>query len=224
MKKNKLGFSLAELLIAIGIISVIAMIGFSISKQGIERAYRHYIYTGYNGISSAIINAETTDSTGSPDINLDKVWYLLNINTTNYPVGIDKQFTAPNGIKFTFIGDKTHLEMVVPTAKTATADNGTQTFCFRYDMDKYLLYPMDSFTANGKTCNSTVKGSPNALQYRKDLLPFYIVKDDMTTIKYTSLQEAVCTLYGNTFSDTSYGCTGSPDTGIIKLANPKKVL
>ena len=54
MKKIKKGFSLAEILIAVGIISVIATIGFSITTKGIDKAYDLYIYNGYNSLTNAI--------------------------------------------------------------------------------------------------------------------------------------------------------------------------
>ncbi len=51
-KIHKPAFSLAELLIAMGIIAVVATMGVSISKKGVERAYNQYFYTGYNGLYS----------------------------------------------------------------------------------------------------------------------------------------------------------------------------
>ena len=53
-KKVKSGFSLAEVLIALAIISVIATMGFSIAKKGIANAYQGYYYAGYQGMDSAI--------------------------------------------------------------------------------------------------------------------------------------------------------------------------
>ena len=54
MKKMLKGFSLAELLIAMAIIAIIATLGVSISKQGIENAYNAYWYTGYKGLYDSI--------------------------------------------------------------------------------------------------------------------------------------------------------------------------
>ena len=58
MKNNKKGFSLAEVLIAVTIASIIATMGFTIARKGIERAYNQYIYAGYYAISVALSDAE----------------------------------------------------------------------------------------------------------------------------------------------------------------------
>ena len=57
MKKNKKGFSLAEILLTLGIIAVIATLGFTATKKSIDNAYNLYIYTGYKGLTDAIFNA-----------------------------------------------------------------------------------------------------------------------------------------------------------------------
>lgn len=54
MKNIKRGFSLAEVLIAVTIAAIIATMGFTIAKKGIERAYNRYIYTGYYAIASVL--------------------------------------------------------------------------------------------------------------------------------------------------------------------------
>lgn len=59
MKNFKNGFSLAELLIALAIISIIAIMGYSITKKNTEKAYNLYIYTGYSAIQSAIADANS---------------------------------------------------------------------------------------------------------------------------------------------------------------------
>ena len=56
MKKTK-GFSLAEVLIALAIVSIIATLGFTIAKKGIEDAYNLYIYTAYSSMQKVIIDA-----------------------------------------------------------------------------------------------------------------------------------------------------------------------
>ena len=58
MKKNiKKGFTLAELLISIAIISIISTMGIVISKKGMDKAYDYYVYNSYKSISSAIGDA-----------------------------------------------------------------------------------------------------------------------------------------------------------------------
>ena len=67
--KNKKGFSLAELLIALAVVSVIATIGFSVAQKGIERAFNQYVYTAYSSLyhlfSDAVENDHTVFSTSS---------------------------------------------------------------------------------------------------------------------------------------------------------------
>ena len=62
--KKKFGFSLAELLIALAIVSVIAVMATNISKKGIENAYNAFFYTGYKNLYDAI--AEVTDEGEKP--------------------------------------------------------------------------------------------------------------------------------------------------------------
>ena len=57
MKIFKNGFSLAEILLTLGIVAVIATLGFTATKKSIDNAYNLYIYTGYKGLTDAIFNA-----------------------------------------------------------------------------------------------------------------------------------------------------------------------
>lgn len=58
MKRFKTGFSLAEVLLTLAIVSIIATIGFTMSRKGIEKAYNGYIYNGYNSLTIAIAEAK----------------------------------------------------------------------------------------------------------------------------------------------------------------------
>ena len=57
MKSFRKGFTLSEVLLALTIVAIIATIGFTMSRQGVERAYKMYIYNGYKTISTAIAEA-----------------------------------------------------------------------------------------------------------------------------------------------------------------------
>ena len=63
MKNNKLGFTLAEMLIVFGIIAIILTLGITISKKGFDKAYNLYIYTAYDGIQDAISEANFNSQT-----------------------------------------------------------------------------------------------------------------------------------------------------------------
>lgn len=59
--KKKLGFSITELLIALAIISIIAVMATNITKRGVENAYNAYFYTGYKALYEAINEAVSDD-------------------------------------------------------------------------------------------------------------------------------------------------------------------
>lgn len=63
MKNNKLGFTLAEMLIVFGIIAIILTLGITISKKGVDKAYNLYIYTAYDSIQDAISEANFNSQT-----------------------------------------------------------------------------------------------------------------------------------------------------------------
>ena len=50
----KNAFSIAEILISLTIVSIVASMGFSIAKKGIADAYQGYFYTGYVGLDTAL--------------------------------------------------------------------------------------------------------------------------------------------------------------------------
>ena len=98
MKKMKNGFSLAEILVALGIVSVIATLGFSISKKGIARAYDAYVYNGLNSISAIMTDASAQGIEGG-STNLYK--HIAKHLDTAYK-DTDQTITAPNNVKYTF--------------------------------------------------------------------------------------------------------------------------
>ena len=115
MKKFfKKGFSLAEILIALGIISIISTMGITIARKGIDRAYNLYVYSSYKGIQEAIniANAEANDSDGGlitgkgrlgtteePCIFISSL--LQTLRVTNFTVQEDwAQFETPNRVTY----------------------------------------------------------------------------------------------------------------------------
>ena len=151
MKRFKRGFSLAEVLLAIGIISVIATIGFKMTQKGIDRAYDAYVFNGLNTLNTAI--AESIAHNYDPsDINNDSNFYkfiaedLLNTTYGNSTIN------ANNGITYTFTkgtyqerynSEKKDLIMItmsVPAKKTRTGT--TQDYTFLYlPNTQYPLLP-----------------------------------------------------------------------------------
>ena len=241
MKKFKLGFSLAEVLIALGIVSVIATIGFTATKHSINRAYDAYIYTGYQGITTAIAeaNARGNEIDKNMDTFLNRVFELLNANDDVTP-GV---FVAPNGVEYrvTQVGTidddsvtppRTKyyytIEMKVPCKKQM--DNKTkETICLGYmPQDRYgILVPFNA--AYG--CTSTI----NLLE-RIDLLPFYVddgragrvVSGSYNRKIYRNAKDAICHAYGGSirlFNTPIANCgiaEKNPAVGSVRVENPRK--
>lgn len=59
MKKHR-GFTLAELILCIGIIGVVSAMGMTIAKINTDRAYNMYYYTGYINLYNAIADAKAS--------------------------------------------------------------------------------------------------------------------------------------------------------------------
>lgn len=120
MKHLKKGFSLAELLIAMAIIAIIAIMGVTIARKGIENAYDGYIFTGYKSIQDAFISANADGlriesninnagarvayadiRTGSDFINKIKLLFDIPANIDDESnVSTMSVFTASNGITY----------------------------------------------------------------------------------------------------------------------------
>ena len=231
MKKMLKGFSLAELLIAMAIIAIIATLGVSISKQGIENAYNAYWYTGYRGLydslseityeGKSIINVTNAPL---PIVSLNQNFIsdmadLLNIQRANrqMPARIQDSasMTAPNGIMYTIqpspdrlrdadgnFHNIVYIHMQVPQAKRNPIN--TTHFIYAPTLNSGMLIP---YTPDNNSMD---------LQNRKDLLPFYV--DDGISGKvivslngtrsfqrrsFYSYREAYCRRYGSNLDTRS---------------------
>lgn len=228
IKNKKSGFSLAEILLALGIISIIATMGFSMSKKSIEKSYNQYYYTGYVGIQSAITGANNKGYTvGSSDF-YKYIAETLFRGSYNASTGV---INTPSNINYTIKKDTNnnlYIQMSLPGV------NGRKTVDLYYLPDEYDFVLVGDQHAN-----------------RIDLLPFFIddgiagrVRQRLTNSgnsysysspiyekrKYYSFNNAFCKVYpGNSPSYNSStiltcsGTVGSGDGGAIKIANPQKV-
>lgn len=239
MKKK--GFSLAEVLIALGIVSVIATMGFTIAKRGIERAYDLYIYSGYKGITDAIADANTVgydiEKGNVNNCNFTQhVYRILQGKETGVSNINDFEFTAPNTITYriTSLGTKNNknyytIKMQIPSRKKKIGNNVVtkNTICLAYlpDDDYGVLIPFDSYA----NCTSTVTG----LYDRMDLLPFYIDDGEVGRVingvykpkKYYSAKDALCKAHGGTISGffTLLTCGASASIpGSVRVESPRK--
>lgn len=173
----KKAFSLAEILIALAIVSVIATMGFSIAKKGIANAYKEYFFTGYNGLNTAlqIAKKEIYDDNANEEIDedilrdkfIDHIQYTLNMKKTG------TQFSAPNGIIYKIVTNKYNdkgipymdIEMKVPATKTDSVKENYRFAYFSYDPDEPFLLPVHK--EGSQTTNGYID-----LTSRKDLIAF----------------------------------------------------
>ena len=247
MKFLKKGFSLAEVLLTLGIIAVIATLGFTATKKSIDNSYNLYIYTGYKGLTDAIAHADYKGLKITENLGTDSENFLKNIadsmNTTVTPEGTTSAtIVAPNGIKYEFYfeapstGPKFHSIIYSVPYKRFVHDGSLHenlSFELRhyYELGNILL-PTDGEDRNGSGIN---------ILTRKDLLPFYIDNgivgrripgSEPTRKTYFSWQEAWCrninpliTEHGhNKNLDNSWSCAEFQEDleGALKIENPRK--
>ena len=176
IKQTKRAFSLAEILIALAIISVIATMGFTITQKNIASAYDMYFYTGYTGLQYAIADAYSKD--------YDQNSYTaLHVYDSEVATHVNDLFrgnlsgsstetiiTAPNHIKYTI---KRHssspyaakIIMQVPSVKTKNGSNKEVTMYYMPEKYNFLILADDGDTATTSGDYATK---------RIDLFPFYI--------------------------------------------------
>ena len=187
MKKSlKNAFSLAELLIALGIISVIATMGITIGKKGVERAFNQYYFSAYNGLYSIIYDAmdsnisiyssETAGQCPTADFANNLMKYKIETGTSvvdnplNYSA-CAQSFKAKNNIAVTIgktIQEPTTGYIYAPMTLSFPAPNNKRAHYEVYYFPKYM---------NGVIMPSpTTNAAKNVIsvQKRPDLLPFYI--------------------------------------------------
>ena len=89
MKNFKRAFTLAELLLCIGIIGIVSAMGMVITKHSTDKAYQLYYYTGYINLYNAIAEAKLQGATNATE-TMSKAMDLLKVdNTTSASAGIN---------------------------------------------------------------------------------------------------------------------------------------
>ena len=68
MKKFFRGFTLAELLLCVGIIGIVSAMGMTVAKIGTDKAYNSYYYAGYINLYNAIADAKSQVKETNNDI------------------------------------------------------------------------------------------------------------------------------------------------------------
>ena len=162
----KKAFTLTELLIALAIISIIAVMMMSISKKGMEDALNLYYYTGYKGMSDAIDYSMDRDN---GVFNNTRIAEALGLDPTGITdEAFDVIFPEKNGIRYERHdsdadgeSDPIKIIMRIPSANGRTS---VQLF-YTKNSGNGLLVPGDATLPDGTVI---------PLYARKDLLPFYI--------------------------------------------------
>ncbi len=233
MKNIQRGFTLAEIILSVGIIGIVSAMGLMVSKYSTEKAYNLFYYSGYISLYNSLLEAEAQkEGQSNTDILAGVARYLdSNVKTLPSPInGNDKYIKTSNGIQFYFrstgLDDNSYiyLTMEVPQPKTRT-NNGKASVVLMYTKvdDISYLIPVDTM--------NDVK-----LQERRDLLPAYIddgivgradANGQVRAIAYYNYKQAYCAMTSNKSIDSVISCTGvtgkpSAKEGVLKVRDPRK--
>ena len=248
----KKAFTLAELLLCLGIIGVVSAMGMTIAKHGTDRAYNLFYYNGYINLYNAIADAKASISNPTNAQIMEHVNSLLSSDVAAEEDVNDEdaepvagglvEVVTNNGIRYSYsnnlqdglngiaaadgITNAIPITMTVPQRKTRT-NNGFATVRFAYvDADDGYLIPLTA-------------GSDVNLQLRRDLLPVYIDNGrvgrnnainradfEYQAIIYANFRDAFCTVRDGTNLGTLVNCGEYsqvfPREGILKIADPRK--
>ena len=203
MKLFKKGMTLAEILITLGIVSVIATIGFTFAKKGIQNAYDMYLYTGYKALHSAFAEARykgeslpasfTEEPCKAPFIETltdllsadckDTDRYSATLNFL-FKINPGVSLTAPNNIEFNIFKSTLNpaiyiIDILVPSEKISYTNFLGQTDIKDKRYHRFFYDPnMSNFIIPSSYVSDFDFMSERDLyrfvQDRQDLLPFYI--------------------------------------------------
>ena len=208
MKNFKIGFSLAELLLVMGIMGVITALGITITKHAAETAYSRYWYTGYINLYNTIgyfnqkrfFEDVPGVNGGVAKINSADT-FAAELRTVFSAAGQETEVVAKNGIRYNIVrqsvglgnnvlgvGDPVYsITMTVPQPKSRRFPNGSADTVLMYIPQEGALIP-------------TTLGDVS-LQDRRDLLPVYydtgVQNNNRITTQssrvYSSYNRAYCT-------------------------------
>lgn len=219
MKKFKLGFSLGEVLLALGIISIVATMGYTATKKNVENAYDLYYYTAYKGLYEIIEDAKKNgiaihhNEHWQPGTMKNFLDFMAERIVGGNHIEGSRIVTASNGISYNFIdsnsGDIEDFFIHVRVPAKRTADNSEGNMCLylrQHDNGNFALIPTeDSFDYLG--CPTS-----KDFQKRTDILPFYL--DDGITgrnslannnITYSNFNETFCNVHNSYAQITNVG-------------------
>lgn len=134
MKNFKKAFTLAELLLCLGIIGVISAMGLVIAKHGTDKAYNLFYYNGYINLYNAIADARSSSDNIDELTNTQIMQHVAAVFSNNAAMLDNKTFTIAQtlpSLNFMTYKAVTKLEIADPD------DNGTVTGPddFKYQRD-----------------------------------------------------------------------------------------
>ena len=132
MKKVKSGFTLAEILLCVGIIGVVSAMGLIVSKYTSERAYNMYYYTGYMNLYNALLEAESQKEGQTNQEVLDRVAKIFDSEIKTAYLNLDN--ISPMKNYFAFV----RFENSWGTPSTTKKDNNTSTVLMPSRDDNFL--------------------------------------------------------------------------------------
>ena len=218
---KKSAFSLIEILMVLGIISVVTAMGFSISKRSAENAYNLYWYTAYSALRDATTDAVYTERFIPTDPDFVKYTHHLNslMRGKDYTSGsAQAKFTARNDTQFIIDNETTYYKITVTIPASQQKKQAKNKSVFVYNLNNQEVYPSSSTSNTAPWIN---------LHNRVDILPFYIPDANGNPVqKYYGFKDAYCRTRGTvTGSDIAIDCTGIPimneNASIISIS-PRK--
>ena len=216
MKKFFKGFTLAELLLCLGIIGIVTALGMTVANKSTERAYNMYWKVGYENLYNTLAEMQNKESGlfNKSNNERNQIAKFLN-NIFNDKDEIPNQGEADEGVVKTKNGIKYEIpdggvdgsgsfivKMTVPQPKTRKNPEGeASTYFLATNQGNGYLIPLNPEDLGVSGVN---------LQERVDLLPFYVddgtvgrvMNNDGNRRKYTpvtkqSFQNAACNAYGS---------------------------
>ena len=191
----KKAFTLSELLLCIGIIGIVSAMGMTIAKQGTDRAYNLFYYSGYINLYNAIADAKAAGAGTSNVQIMAHVRELL--DTDNNAANIEAnnvatiagwlapgsanatEITTVNGIRYYYPNNITDGYNGIPNLNVNVATNAVPITMVipqrktRANNGYAVVYLAYVDTDNGYLIPMAAAGTVN-LQTRRDLLPAYV--------------------------------------------------
>lgn len=182
IKKLNKGFSIAELLIVMAIISIIAFMGINIGRKNIEKSYNYYFYNTYKSLTLAIADAvsngvdlTTPPPEGSDDLKpfFKHVSKILGAENSLRIVDGVYQMDCLNGVKYFLAGDDSNDKILHISIRVPYSTHVVNGVSYSHK-DVYLLLDFDNLHYGLIPSSQANFANSVSLLDRIDLLPFTV--------------------------------------------------